>query len=90
MDRQLLALKAAENASTLSKRNEELDKATEQISHTKSQLRKLAFYDSVTIPSFVTDSTDDPVYEVVKVPYPADLPNGQKARFGRIKVAVTP
>ncbi|MFT6051561.1 MAG: diguanylate cyclase (GGDEF)-like protein [Halioglobus sp.] len=48
LDRQLLALKAAENASTLSKRNEELDKATEQISHTKSQLRKLAFYDSVT------------------------------------------
>jgi diguanylate cyclase (GGDEF)-like protein len=48
LDRQLFALKAAESASTLSKRNEELDKATEQISHTKSQLRKLAFYDSVT------------------------------------------
>ncbi len=48
------------------------------------------FYDSAETPSLVADSTYDPNYEMVKVPYPASLPNGQPARFGRIRTEATP
>lgn len=48
------------------------------------------FYDSAETPTLVADSTDDPNYEMVKVPYPASLPNGQPARFGRIRTAAAP
>ena len=50
----------------------------------------VTFYDSAANPTFVSDSSDDVGYEVVKTPYPATLPNGQKAIFGRIKVTVKP
>lgn len=42
--------------------------------------------DSETDPIFVADSTDDPDYEVVRVPYPATLPGGAPARYFRVKV----
>jgi hypothetical protein len=48
------------------------------------------FYDSGDTPSFVADSSADADYEVVKVPFPATLPNGQKASFARVKVVETP
>ncbi|MCF7732895.1 MAG: hypothetical protein K9N23_14495, partial [Akkermansiaceae bacterium] len=44
------------------------------------------FYDSTDTPVFVTDSTDDPAYEIVKVPYPL-VP---QARFFRVKVTAVP
>jgi len=59
----------------------------------------VTYYDSASIPvalltptpTLVADSTDDPDYEVVKVPFPTgDLPDGEKARFGRIDVTETP
>ena len=49
----------------------------------------VTFYDSAVTPVFVADSTDDPDYEVVKVPYPFVLPEG-KARFARVKVTQVP
>ncbi|MGB1129623.1 MAG: hypothetical protein ACPG4K_06210, partial [Haloferula sp.] len=48
------------------------------------------FYDSGASPTFVADSTVDAAYEVVKVPYPATLPDGKKARFARMKVDEVP
>ncbi len=48
------------------------------------------FYDSSETPTFVADSSADSDYEVVSVPYPAMLPNDQKARFARIKVELAP
>lgn len=50
----------------------------------------LTFYDSTATPTFVADSTADPDYEVVSVPYPATLPDGKKARFFRLKVDLVP
>lgn len=48
------------------------------------------FYDSTVIPTVIADSVVDPDYEVVKVPYPAILPDGKKASFGRLQVTGTP
>lgn len=48
------------------------------------------FYTNSVTPSFVADSTDDSAYEVAKVPYPATLPNGETAKFGRIQVELVP
>ncbi len=48
------------------------------------------FYDSGDTPTFVADSSANADYEVVKVPYPATLTNGQKATFGRVKVVEKP
>ena len=47
----------------------------------------VTFYDSAVAPTVVTDSTADPDYEVVKVPFPATLPDGQPARFARIAIS---
>ncbi|HEX5790845.1 MAG TPA: hypothetical protein VFY13_06805, partial [Luteolibacter sp.] len=41
----------------------------------------------VVVAASSTVSTD---YEVVKVPYPASLPNGQRARFAYVRLAVVP
>jgi hypothetical protein len=48
------------------------------------------FHDSTAIPTLVIDSTDDPAYEIVKVPYPLFTPDGKKARFSRVKVELVP
>lgn len=48
------------------------------------------FYDSLDTPTFVIDSSVDANYEVVKAPYPASLPNGQQARYGRIRIDIEP
>ncbi len=48
------------------------------------------FYDSADAPDFVADSSDDPDYEVVKVPFPTSLPDSQPARFGRVKIEEEP
>lgn len=48
------------------------------------------FYDSAVIPTVIADSAVDPDFEVVKVPYPATLPDGKKASFGRLQVSATP
>lgn len=48
------------------------------------------FHDSTVTPAFVVDSTDDPAYEVVSVPYPALLPDGKKASYARVRVDVVP
>ncbi|MEH6569834.1 MAG: diguanylate cyclase, partial [Halioglobus sp.] len=48
IDKRLLALKADERKSQLSQRDEELSKATEEITETKSQLRQMAYYDGLT------------------------------------------
>lgn len=47
-DSSALALRVDERESQLSRRNEELDKATEEITETKSQLRQMAYYDGLT------------------------------------------
>jgi len=47
-DPEALALRVDERESQLSRRNEELDKATEEITETKSQLRQMAYYDGLT------------------------------------------
>lgn len=41
---------------------------------------------SSAAPVQVADSTDDPDYEVVKVPYPFFTPDGKKARYFRVRV----
>ena len=46
----------------------------------------VTFYDSTATPTKIADSTDDPAYDIVSVPYPATLPDGKKARFARLKV----
>ncbi|MBT8036963.1 MAG: Ig-like domain-containing protein [Verrucomicrobiae bacterium] len=48
------------------------------------------FYDSADTPTFVTDSSDDTNYEVVKVVSPASLPNSQPARFARVLIEEAP
>ncbi|BCX46742.1 hypothetical protein HAHE_06500 [Haloferula helveola] len=48
------------------------------------------WYNSTATPTFVADSTDDPDYEVVSVPYPALLPDGKKARFARMEINEVP
>jgi hypothetical protein len=51
------------------------------------------FYDNnntANPPVEVATSTKDPNYKVIKVPFPASLPNGQPAKFGRVKVTATP
>lgn len=48
------------------------------------------FYDDPTAPAPVVDSAVDGAYEIVSVPFPASLPDGQPARFGRVKVEVAP
>jgi hypothetical protein len=48
------------------------------------------YYDSGDTPSFVADSSADADYEVVKLPFPATLPNGQKATFARVMVVESP
>ena len=48
IDQRLLALKADERKSQLSQRDEELNKAAEEITETKSQLRQMAYYDGLT------------------------------------------
>jgi hypothetical protein len=50
----------------------------------------LTFHDSTDTPTFMVDSSDDPDYEIVKVPYPFFTPDGKKARFSRVKVLVVP
>jgi len=50
----------------------------------------VTYYDSSDSPTLVIDSTDDADYEVVKVPYPATLPDGKEARFARMKIDETP
>lgn len=51
---------------------------------------KITFHDSNEIPTVVADSSDDPDYEIVKVPYPFFTPDGRKARFFRVKVTLIP
>ena len=48
VDHHLLSLRADEGASQLSRRNRELDQATEEINETRNQMQKLAYYDSLT------------------------------------------
>ncbi|MDA7888712.1 hypothetical protein N9A86_04970 [Akkermansiaceae bacterium] len=48
------------------------------------------FHDSTEIPIFVADSSDDPDYEIVRVPYPFFTPDGKKARYFRVKVTLVP
>ena len=48
------------------------------------------FYDNTDTPTFVADSSADADYEVVRLPFPATLPNGQKATFARVKVVESP
>jgi diguanylate cyclase (GGDEF)-like protein len=48
IDQQLLALKVDESASKLSQRNKELNRAAEEITETRSQLRQMAYYDTLT------------------------------------------
>ena len=49
-----------------------------------------SFYDSSAIPALVADSAEDPNYEMVSVTYPFVLPNGERARYARVKVEITP
>jgi diguanylate cyclase (GGDEF)-like protein len=48
VDHQLLSMKVEERTSQLSRRNEELNKAVQQVTRTKNRLRQLAYYDSLT------------------------------------------
>lgn len=50
----------------------------------------VTFHNSGVAPTFVADSTDDPAYEVVSIPYPAVLPDLKKARFARVLVEQVP
>ncbi len=50
----------------------------------------VTFFPSTATPTLVVDSTDDPDYEVVSVPYPFLLPNGEKALFYRVRVELVP
>ena len=47
-DNKLLSLKVAERTEQLWKRNEELNKAIDQVSRAENRLRQLAYYDSLT------------------------------------------
>jgi diguanylate cyclase (GGDEF)-like protein len=48
VDHQLLSMKVEERTSQLSRRNEELNKAVQEVTQTKNALRQLAYYDSLT------------------------------------------
>lgn len=48
VDHQLLSMKVEERTAQLSRQNEELNKAVRQVTQTKDQLRKLAYFDSLT------------------------------------------
>ena len=48
VDHQLLSMKVQERTSQLSRRNEELNKAVQQVTRTKNRLRQMAYYDSLT------------------------------------------
>ncbi len=48
VDHQLLSMKVEERTAQLSRRNEELNKAVEQVTQTKNRLRELAYFDSLT------------------------------------------
>ena len=50
----------------------------------------VTFHDSTAIPTVIADSSDDPGYEVVSVPYPLTTPDGKIARYFRVKVALVP
>lgn len=65
--------------------------ASGSLSYTPQFSSDLAnFYDSADAPAFVADTSNDTNYEVVKVPFPASLPDGQTARFGRVQVEEVP
>lgn len=48
VDHQLLSMKVEERTSQLSRRNEELNQAVQEVTQTKEQLRHMAYYDSLT------------------------------------------
>ena len=48
VDHKLLAMRADEGASELSRHRQELDEAAQEITATKSQMQKLAYYDNLT------------------------------------------
>ena len=48
VDHQLLSMKVEERTAQLSKRNDELNEAVEQVTETKNRLRELAYFDSLT------------------------------------------
>jgi diguanylate cyclase (GGDEF)-like protein len=48
VDHQLLSMKVEERTSQLSRRNEELNQAVEEVTKTKDRLRQMAYYDSLT------------------------------------------
>jgi uncharacterized repeat protein (TIGR02543 family) len=48
------------------------------------------FYNNVVTPTRVAVSSSNPDYEVVKVAFPASLPDGKIARFARVKMEVVP
>jgi diguanylate cyclase (GGDEF)-like protein len=48
VDHQLLSMKVEERTAQLSKRNEELNQAVKEVTRTKEDLRKMAYYDSLT------------------------------------------
>ncbi len=50
----------------------------------------ITFHTVATAPTFVVNSAVNSEYEVVKVPYPALLPDGKVATFGRIGIASSP
>ncbi len=50
----------------------------------------VTFYDSTDVPVFVANSSARSDYEIVKVSFPALLPNSKPASFGRVKVVLHP
>jgi len=48
VDHQLLSMKVNERTSQLSRRNEELKKAVDEVTQTKDRMRQMAYYDSLT------------------------------------------
>jgi diguanylate cyclase (GGDEF)-like protein len=48
VDHQLLSMKVQERNSQLTRRNEELNKAVQEVTETKDRLRQMAYYDSLT------------------------------------------
>ena len=49
-----------------------------------------SFFANAVAPTFVANSSSSADYEVVKVPFPAALPDTKEARFGRIAIEPTP
>lgn len=48
VDHQLLSMKVEERTSQLSRRNDELNQAVQEVTETKDRLRQMAYYDSLT------------------------------------------